>query len=59
MDYLKQKGEELKKLIQRVRSFGEDIYMEFEVDKCKKISRKKKNHFTHIIYINSEAQVLE
>jgi hypothetical protein len=41
MDNLKLIGVELQKLIQRVRTFSEDISMEFEVDKYTKTALKK------------------
>jgi len=41
VDNLKLIGVELKKLIQMVRTFSEDICMEFEVDKCAKITPRE------------------
>jgi len=50
MDNLKLRGLELQKLIQRVRTFSEDICMEFELEKCAKIALKKKKslHRQHL-----------
>jgi hypothetical protein len=57
MENLKLIGVEIQKLIQRVRTFSEDICIELEVDNCAKVAMKKnKSLHTHNIYINSEVQ---
>jgi len=54
--------EELQKQIQVVRTFSDDIHLEFELDKCAKIVFKKRK-FIHsqnlILDFNREIQKLE
>jgi hypothetical protein len=54
--------EELRKQVQTVKTFGNDIHMEFGLEKCVKISFKKRklNHSQNLVSdINREIQELE
>jgi hypothetical protein len=54
-------GEELQKQMQRVRTYSDDIHMEFRLDKCANIVLKKGKlvHSQNLILDNREIQQLE
>ena len=62
MKLIAKSDEELKKQIQTVKTFSDDIHMEFELEKCAKIAfkRGKLVHWQNfVININREIQELE